>query len=147
MATDRIEREIFIKASQDRVWAALTEPEHIARWFGDSAEVDLQPGGKMVFGWTEYGNHHAVVERVEPPGFFSYRWGHGAEVVPAAGNSTLVEFTLTPAGSGTVLRVVETGFAGLDGSDEEKATAVRENTEGWANELGELQQYAEGLPS
>jgi hypothetical protein len=46
-----------------------------------------------------------------------------------------------------MLRVVETGFAGLDGSDEEQATAVRENTEGWASELGELQEYAEGLPA
>jgi uncharacterized protein YndB with AHSA1/START domain len=146
MTTDRIEREIFINAPQNAVWAALTEPEHVARWFGDSAEVDLQPGGKVVFGWTEYGNHHAVVERVEPPSFFSYRWGHGAEVMPTAGNSTLVEFTLTPAGSGTTLRVVETGFASLDGSDQERATAVRENTEGWASELAELQQYAERLP-
>ena len=147
MTTDRIGREIFINAPQAAVWAALTEPEHVARWFGDSAEVDLQPGGKMVFGWTEYGNHHAVVERVEPPSFFSYRWGHGAEVMPAAGNSTLVEFTLIPAGSGTTLRVVETGFASLDGSDQERATAVRENTEGWASELAELQQYAERLPA
>jgi uncharacterized protein YndB with AHSA1/START domain len=147
MTTDRIEREIFINARQNAVWAALTEPGHVARWFGDSAEVDLQPGGKMVFGWTEYGNHHAVVERVEPPSFFSYRWGHGAEVMPTAGNSTLVEFTLTPAEPGTTLRVVETGFAGLDGSDQERATAVRENTEGWASELAELQQYAERLPA
>ena len=147
MATDRIEREIFINAPQDRVWAVLTEAGHVAHWFGDSAEVDLRPGGKMVFGWTEHGNHHAVVERVEPPGFFSYRWGHGADVEPAAGNSTLVEFTLTPADSGTMLRVVETGFASLDASDEEKGTAVKENTEGWASELGELQQYAERLPA
>jgi uncharacterized protein YndB with AHSA1/START domain len=88
-----------------------------------------------------------VVERVEPPAFFSYRWGHGAEVRPVAGNSTLVEFTLTPAGSGTMLRVVETGFASLDGGDEEQATAVSENTEGWASELAELQRYAERLPA
>jgi len=147
MATDRIEREIFINAPQDRVWAVLTEAGHVAHWFGDSAQVDLRPGGRMVFGWTEHGNHHAVVERVEPPGFFSYRWGHGADVEPAAGNSTLVEFTLTPADSGTMLRVVETGFASLDASDEEKGTAVKENTEGWASELGELQQYAERLPA
>jgi hypothetical protein len=26
---------------------------------------ELVPGGKMVLGWTEYGSHHAVVERVE----------------------------------------------------------------------------------
>ena len=34
MTTDRIEREIVINAPQDRVWAALTEAEHVAGWFG-----------------------------------------------------------------------------------------------------------------
>ncbi len=147
MATDRIEREIIINAPRDRVWAALTEADHVAQWFGDSAEVELRPGGKLMFGWKEHGNHHALVERVESPGFFSYRWARAAGAVPAAGNSTLVEFTLTPDGPGTRLRVVETGFAALDASEEEKDTAVKENTEGWISELGELQQYAERLPA
>jgi uncharacterized protein YndB with AHSA1/START domain len=101
----------------------------------------------MVFGWKEHGNHHALVERVEPPGFFSYRWARAVGAEPAAGNSTLVEFTLTPDGPDTRLRVVETGFATLDASEEEKGTAVKENTEGWISELGELRQYAERLPA
>jgi len=147
MATDRVEREIIINAPQDRVWAVLTEPDHVARWFGDSAEVDLRPGGKMIFGWKEHGNHHARVERVEPPGFFSYRWARPTGTEPASGNSTLVEFTLIPEGSATRLRVVETGFASLDGSEEDRGTAVKQNTEGWISELGELQEYAERSPA
>jgi uncharacterized protein YndB with AHSA1/START domain len=143
MSSDRIEREIVINASQARVWAVLTEAGHIAHWFGDSAEVDLRPGGKMIFTWKEYGDHYARVERVEPPGFFSYRWGRGAGVEPAEGQSTLVEFTLTPDGSRTRLRVVETGFASLDTSEADKETAIRENIEGWAFELSELQEYTE----
>ena len=143
MATDRIEREIVINAPQNRVWAVLTEADHVTGWFGDLAEVDLRPGGKMVFGWKEFGNHHARIERVEPQGFFSYRWTRATGVEPGAGNSTLVEFTLTPDGPRTRLRVVETGFASLDASEEEKGTAVKENTEGWISELGELQEYAE----
>ena len=75
MAADRIEREIIVEAAQERVWAVLTEAGHVAKWFGDSARVDLTPGGQAAFGWTEYGGtHYAVIERVEPPGFFSYRW-------------------------------------------------------------------------
>jgi uncharacterized protein YndB with AHSA1/START domain len=147
LATDRIEREIHINAPQERVWAVLTEADHVAAWFGDSAKVDLRPGGKMIFGWAQHGDHHATVERVDPPGFFSYRWARQPGTEPAAGNSTLVEFTLTLSGSGTTLRVVETGFAGLDVSEEEQGTAVKENTEGWATELGELQEYAERLPA
>lgn len=144
MATDRIEREITIEAPRQRVWAVLTEAGHISQWFGDSTQVDLRPGGKMAFTWTGHGSHHAVVERVEPPAFFSYRWARPAGEEPVDGNSTLVEFTLTEVGAATRLHVVETGFASLKVSDEDKATAVQENTEGWANELGELRDYAEG---
>ena len=94
MATDKVEREIVISASRERVWAVLTEPGHVARWFGDLAEIDLRPGGRAVFGWAEYGRHEARIERVEPPGFFSYRWAHQAGDPVAGGTSTLVEFTL-----------------------------------------------------
>jgi hypothetical protein len=48
-----------------------------------------------------------------------------------------------PGRGGTRLRVVETGFAGLQVSDEDTRAAVKENTEGWINELGELREYAE----
>jgi hypothetical protein len=43
--------------------------------------------------------------------------------------------------------VVETGFSSLDGSEEEQGTAAKQNTEGWTSELGELQEYAERLPT
>jgi len=132
MAQDRIEREILIEAPRERVWAVLTNPEHVAKWFGDAAEIDLQPGGKA-----------AVVERVEPPEFFSYRWARKTGTAPAAGEATLVEFNLSAHENGTLLRVVETGFASLNVTEEEQAKASEENTEGWKSELAELKQYAE----
>jgi uncharacterized protein YndB with AHSA1/START domain len=52
MQQDWIEREVLIEASRERVWAVLTDPTHIAVWFGDTAEMDLRPGGKAAFGWT-----------------------------------------------------------------------------------------------
>jgi uncharacterized protein YndB with AHSA1/START domain len=145
--TDRIEREIIIDAPQDRVWAALTEPGHLSRWFGDSAEVDLTPGGKAAFGWSDYeATHHAVIELVEPPGFLSYRWARPAGAAVTSGNSTVVAFTLTESGPGcTRLTVVEAGFTSLDGGQDEQGTAVQENTEGWHRELSELKAYAEML--
>jgi len=143
MAEDWIEREILIEASRERVWAVLTDPKHVASWFGDSAEIDLRPGGKAAFGWSEHGTHHAIVQRVEPPELFSYRWARDTGVEPAEGSSTLVEFTLTEVFAGTLLRVVETGFASLHGGAEEQDKAVRENTEGWTSELAELKEYAE----
>ena len=75
MVPERIEREILIEAPIDVVWAVLTEPEHVAGWFSDSAEVDLRPGGDATFTWHEHGSALAWVERVEPPRFFAFRRG------------------------------------------------------------------------
>jgi uncharacterized protein YndB with AHSA1/START domain len=143
MVPDRIEREITVDAPPERVWAVVTQAEHIGRWFGDAgAEIDLRPGGTFTCTWEQHGTVCAVVERVEAPHFFSYRWARptGAEVQP--GNSTLVEFSLTPDGTGTRLRVVESGFRELDLSDDERAKYAAGNTEGWASELAELAEYA-----
>ncbi len=142
MVPEQIERDIFVAAPVERVWAALTESEHVGTWFGDAgAEVDLRPGGALVIRWKEYGSYHARVERVEPRRLFSYRGARSADEEPRAGNSTLVEFTLSPEGDGTRLRVVESGFSGLDGTAEEQAEYAEGNTEGWTLELDELRAY------
>lgn len=145
MTVDRVEREVVIRASASRVWAALTEPAHLAEWFGDAgAEMDgLRPGGRITFRWREHGTSRAVIERVEAPHRFSYRWALRPDVDPRPGNSTLVEFTLRAKGDVTRLRVVESGFATLEWPEGERARDVRLNTSGWAAELAELVAYLE----
>jgi uncharacterized protein YndB with AHSA1/START domain len=143
MAPAQIEREIVVNAPLERVWAVLTEPKHIAGWFGDRAEVDLRPGGAVAFHWKEHGTYFATVDRVEPQTFFSYRWAMNADEPPREGNSTLVEFTLRPEGHGTRLRVVETGFNTLDIPEAEQTRHAEMNTDGWREELAELQDYAQ----
>ena len=147
MIPDRIERETFINAPIQRVWALITEAQHLGRWFGDAgAEIDLRPGGAMVVRWAEHGASRARVVAVEPQTRFSYRWAPfkdpGGEE-PVEGNSTLVEFTLQPEGDATRLRVVESRFASLATSEEQRARNHAGNTEGWEHETGELRDYAE----
>ena len=55
---------------------------------------------------------------------------------------TLVEFTLAPEGDGTRLQVVESGFASLATTEEQRAKNHAGNAEGWRSELGELRDYA-----
>ena len=57
----------------------------------------------------------------------------------------LVEFTLTPEGGKTRLRVVESGFAALAGSEALRSQAVQDNTGGWPQELDALKTRAEQL--
>jgi uncharacterized protein YndB with AHSA1/START domain len=147
MVPDQIERETVINAPVERVWKLITEAEHLGRWFGDAgAEIDLRPGGAMVLRWAEHGTSHGEVVRVEAPSRFAFRWApfkDPAGEEPAEGNSTLVEFTLEADGDATRLRVVETGFASLAASDEQRAKNRESNTEGWRFEIGELSEYAE----
>jgi uncharacterized protein YndB with AHSA1/START domain len=127
---DRIEREVVIDAPVERVWALITEAEHFGTWFADSAaEIDLRPGG-------------ARVERVEPPRLFAYRWANAIDAEPAEGHSTLVEFTLAAEDTGTRVRVVESGFASLDTSEDDRRRQIDDNTNGWGIELGHLVEHA-----
>jgi uncharacterized protein YndB with AHSA1/START domain len=143
---DSIEREISIAAPIERVWELVTQPEHVGRWFGDAgAEIDLRPGGEMAVHWEEHGTVHGRVERVDPPAAFAYRWAPYKDpggVEPVAGNSTLVEFLLTATDEGTLLRVVESGFAGLDTTPERQEANRAGNVEGWKIELGHLAEHA-----
>jgi uncharacterized protein YndB with AHSA1/START domain len=136
---ERIQHDVLVDAPVERVWAVITEAEHVGAWFGDAAEIDPRPGGAMTLTWKAHGTILARVEKVEPPSFFSFRWARPAGAEPREGNSTLVEFSLTAEGDGTRLRVVESGFPSLEGDDKSKYAAM--NTEGWRMELEDLRRY------
>ena len=61
---------------------------------------------------------------------------------PVDGNSTLVEFTLTPEGDGTRLRVVESGFDTLDTSAEQAERNHADNVGGWTEMMRRVTDYA-----
>jgi len=135
---DRIERTVELAHSPNRVWAALTTAEGLSAWFGNEAGIDLRPGGRAWMRWE--GGHTADlrVERVEKPTVFGFTW-HIYGLPDDDPRRTYVEFTLEPTGSGTRLRVIETGFAQLP--EDAIRKAYDGNTEGWASELSELAAY------
>jgi uncharacterized protein YndB with AHSA1/START domain len=145
MVPEQIEREVVIAAPPERVWAILTEPGHLEQWFTNAgADVDLRPGGAIRYRWKEHGEFHAVVEALEPPRRFAWRWALAADAAPVDGNSTQVEMTLTPEGAGTRLRVVERGFGDLDLPESDQAQHVKDNVEGWRGGLAAAKAYLEG---
>lgn len=148
MVPDQITREIVIAAPPARVWALITEAEHLRAWFAfDGAEIDLRPGGAMVLRWQEHGAYHARIETIEPPRRFTWRWAHRPDRQPDAANSTRVEFTLAPEGTGTRLRVVESGFRSLALLEAEQAQAASDNTQGWSGGFAALHDYALKIPA
>jgi uncharacterized protein YndB with AHSA1/START domain len=135
---DRIERVVEIAHPPAKVWAALTTAEGLASWFGDQATIDLRPGGaaRMTFGSGHVAEMR--VERVEEPTVFGFTW-HIYGLPADDPRRTYVEFTLAPAGQGTRLIMVESGFAQLP--DDAYKTAYDGNAGGWVSELGELVDY------
>ncbi|MFD7866403.1 SRPBCC domain-containing protein [Streptomyces sp. NPDC057682] len=144
MSEDRIESETLIAASLERVWSLVAQPGF---WVADKASLPgtvAKQGASMVARNAEHGDFPVRVERVEPPTYLAYRWTSafpGEEL--REDNSTLVEFTLTPEGDGTRLRVVESGFATLAGSEELRGQNRKDHSGGWPLELDALKSRAE----
>ena len=99
-----------------RVWRALTDAKLVASWLMPN---DLRPvvGHRFTFQaapipgvWD--GVCHCEVLEVKPNERLSYSWRGGSENVENYGQrlDTIVTWTLAPSGSGTLLRLVHSGF-------------------------------------
>jgi uncharacterized protein YndB with AHSA1/START domain len=133
-----IEQEVLIEAPIQVVWRTVTEPDQMTKWFADRVELTIEPGAHGYLGFGDQGGP-VVVETVDPPTHFSFRWNHPSGEDPAVGNSMLVEFILTPEGDEqTRLRVAESGHELRDWSDAEKGRYTDEHQEGWGKFLGRL---------
>lgn len=88
--------ECPLEAPPDRVWRAVTEPELVARW------IVPETGGAGI----RYERLSA-----EPRRRVRYRWREEAPDGSGAALDSVVTFELTPAGTGTHLRVVHEELA------------------------------------
>lgn len=145
--TDRIEKEIMLKAPRARVWRALANAEEFGNWFGMAFKGSTFEPGRSVRGQiTHPGYEHVVIElqvvRIEPEHSFSYRW-HPYAVDPAIDYSleptTLVEFELKEVAGGTLLTVVESGFDSIPLA--RRAEAFLKNSAGWVGQLKNIEKH------
>ena len=144
--TDRIEKEIVLRAPRSRVWRALADAEEFGAWFGIRLEGTFAPGG-LVQGRMTMPGHEGVIiemaiERMDPESRMSYRW-HPYAVEPGVDYSseptTLVEFELEEVAEGTRLTVVESGFDRIPAA--RRAEALRKNDAGWAEQLENIARH------
>jgi uncharacterized protein YndB with AHSA1/START domain len=133
-----IDRDILIEAPVDVVWRTVTEPAQMSQWFASRVDLVVKPGAR---GYLEFGDQGGpvVVETVDPPTRFSFRWNHPRDEEPVPGNSQLVEFTLTQEDAErTRLRVTESGHESRSWPDAEKQRYANEHQEGWGDFLDRL---------
>ena len=137
----QVTRTVHVRATPDRVWAALTRDDLIAQWFGTTAILpDLRVGGTGTFGFEGYGEFPVRIDEYDEPVAFAFTWGSPGEPL-REDNSTLVRFTLVADGDATLLTVVESGF---DLLARDPLAAMEDNRGGWTAELDELVALLEG---
>lgn len=148
MSTDRIEKEIDIKAPLSRVWKALTDYKEFSTWFRVNLEGPFIPGETARGNITHSGYEHVVMEvvvqKMEPQRYFSFTW-HPYAIDPDQDYShetpTLVEFTLNETEKGTRVRVVESGFDKIPAHRRDEA--FRMNEGGWAAQIKNIKDHVE----
>src|ERR1700686_1057985 len=145
-STDRIEKEIVLRAPRSRVWQALADIDQFSAWFGIKLEGSFAPGARAQ-GQFELSGHGNVtveiaIERMDPESRMSYRW-HPYAFEPGVDYSneptTLVEFQLEEVAGGTRLTVVESGFDLIPAA--RRAEAFRMNDAGWAEQMENIARY------
>jgi uncharacterized protein YndB with AHSA1/START domain len=115
MESGTIEREVHIEASPEVVFDVITSPEHIRAWWSAETEIEPVVDSTSELTWRDEASGRVdvvpiTVIDVQPPHRFSFRWTHGSGETPTPSNSLLVTFELSPSGTGTRLRLTETGF-------------------------------------
>lgn len=144
--TDRIEKEITLRAPRARVWQALTDSQQFGEWFGMAFDAPFTPGAQLQGRFTIPGKETVTIDfqigRITPESYFSYRW-HPFAMDPAIDYSqeptTLIEFRLEEIEGGTLLKVVESGFDALP--FERRELAFSKNNAGWVSQLKKLDGY------
>ncbi|WP_203294202.1 SRPBCC family protein [Maricaulis parjimensis] len=141
MTSEAIEKSVLLKAPPARVWAFLTEPDLLGRWFHPSDRALTEPGPYVFWKNAETeGQRHCWGEvlEVEPGRRLVYTFTHEW----LGGHPTRVEWSLEAVGEGTRLRLVHDGFAGapVDSFD-----SLFGHDEGWGEHLTTLRNRV-GVP-
>ena len=158
--TDRIEKQVLLRAPRERVWRAVSDAEQFGTWFGvrfdgpfvsgahlsgriTPTKVDAEiakaqePHAGKSFEWT--------IERIEPMRLISFRW-HPFAIDPDVDYSqeptTLVTFELEDSAEGTKLTISESGFDRIP--LERRLKAFAGNEQGWEAQLRLIAKYLAG---
>ena len=157
MSTDRIEKEVLLRAPLERVWRAIGDSSEFGRWFGVRFDGPFVEGASVTGVITpttvdddvaRQQEPHAgqadtwQIVSVEPQRRLAFRWHPYAvdsDTDYSEEPTTLVEFTLTETPDGVLLEIVESGFDAIP--EERRAAAFEANSGGWAAQTQLVQKY------
>lgn len=111
MDTMKVESTVWINAPRERVWQAVTDPAQIGQWWPPNqwSIPALKTGETLTFGAAP-NTSYAVIEVVEPPHQFAFRWHPTSGATPPGMLTTIV---LTEENGGTRVTASQSGFEHL----------------------------------
>jgi len=145
MSTDRIEKQIVLRAPRSRVWQAIAEADQFGQWFGVKIARPFGEGvrvtGQMTHPQYEHISFNVTIERMELERVLAWRWHVliDAESGSVSEPTTLVEFHLEDIDGGTLLTVTESGFDSMP--PEYRDAAYRGNEGGWSQQMVSIERY------
>ncbi|HEU4967156.1 MAG TPA: SRPBCC domain-containing protein [Candidatus Saccharimonadales bacterium] len=142
---DAITKEITINAPIRTVWEVVTKPEHMAKWFAESAVYKPAVGEKGAVSWSGMADAPIEITAMDEPHTFAFNWVAPDEEVVGTDNKTLITFTLEESGAGTRVQVTESGFSKLAIADEQKKSLMDKHVSGWPYFLGKLDEYVQSI--
>lgn len=95
---ESVTAEQFIAAPPARVWAALTQPDLVAKWWAPGP-ISANVGDSFVLDMDKWGGVECKVIESEPPTHFAYTFGDWT-----------LTWTLQEVPDGTLLKLVHSGF-------------------------------------
>ena len=157
MNTDRIEKQILLKAPRERVWAAVSQAEQFGSWFGMKVDGPFVPGAQLKASIVPTTVDPEIAKQqepyvgmafdfwvvdVEPMQRISFRWHPGA-VEPGIDYSkeptTLIVFEVVEEGGGTRLTITESGFDKIPLA--RRVAAFASNEGGWEAQTRLIEKY------
>jgi uncharacterized protein YndB with AHSA1/START domain len=107
----------------EKVWRAITEPEHLKAWFPQEIAGDWEVGSVLDFK-SRYGDFQGEVLAFEPPRLVEFRWG-----------ADTIRMEVSADGEGSLLTLTDT----ID----ELGKAARDSA-GWHTCLDHLEHELDG---
>jgi len=157
MTSDRIEKQVILRAPRERVWQAISDSRRFGTWFGVEFDGPFVEGSWLSGRITPTkvdpevarlqeparGMEFSIlVDRIEPMERFSFRW-HPFAIDPGQDYSkeptTLVTFDLRETGDGILLTITESGFDQVPLA--RRAQAFESNDGGWAHQARLIAKY------
>jgi uncharacterized protein YndB with AHSA1/START domain len=136
-----VERSIWIAASRERVWQAITDPIQLERWFSPGMPwklTALEVGGRLFTPDPATGDetYVQVIELIDVPQRFVTR-----SIPSSPGSSETTAYLLQEERDGTRLTITNSGYELLSG--DERWNTMEQNAFGYGMMLENLRAFIE----